>query len=54
MFNHLQDKDIAGLVFIISMLSVLFILPSLERAKYRLKKYINKKLAPHGLRLKSR
>lgn len=54
MFDHLTDKDITGLVAIVSAMSVLFLLPEWQKLEYKIKQQINKKLAPHGLRLKER
>lgn len=52
--NRLEFHDWAALAAVFSMLGTPFLIVAWQNAMEALKNYINKKLAPHGLRLRQR
>lgn len=52
--SRLEYHDWVALFAVLGMLATPFIIATYYDAKANLKNYINKKLAPHGLRLKER
>lgn len=52
MFNHLTDKDLAGLYALLAIASLPVVLPYVQKIEYLIKTKINNHLAKYGLRLK--
>lgn len=52
LINRLDYHDWAALLAVLSMLATPFVIVAIQNALDKVKAFINKKLKPHGLRLK--